>query len=194
MCFSSLANCCLKGIRKMYFELLTFSFWMLDWRDTYMCPRNFVLLHDTLFQENTKLLDMQWPVYCQIIWHYFQSHGNVFAAFPLIPSDSENCFTKAEHATGHSQKQADKDFSWHVIIILSLSVLQRWAAWCVLSSWMCQMHASSQLVQPHVPLLGSESHPFLWNYDFTLLMWQTGMVWGCREDVCSFCIYSSQIL
>lgn len=81
-----------------------FSFWMLEWRDTATRPRDFVLLSDTLFQGNTKLLDMQWPAYSQIIWYYFQSHDHGFAAFPLIPSNSENCFTKAEHATVHSQK------------------------------------------------------------------------------------------
>lgn len=40
----------------------------------------------------------------------------------------------------------------------------------------------------------AESHPFLY-YDFTLLMRQTMMGWGCGESVCSFfCICSSQML
>lgn len=188
-----------RGIKKMwilkYWELLMFSFWMLDWRDTATCPRDFILLSDTLFQGNTKLLDMQWPVYSQIIWCYFQSHDHGFATFPLIPSDSENCFARSMPLSIHKSKQTERSYLPHYHHPLSVSAPEVNSAMrfkqlnvsnaCKLLT--CTASYSS---------FGSfaESHPFLWNYDFTLLMWQTVMVWGCREGVCSFCICSSQIL
>lgn len=47
-------------------------------------------------------------LYWQIVSHHFWSRGHAFPASPLIPSVSENCFTKAEHALAHSERQADR--------------------------------------------------------------------------------------
>lgn len=113
LCFSTLANLkyfgCLKGDQE---DVNIASFWHFQsecWTKGILryVPETLSYSY-TLFQGKTKLLDMQWPVYCQIIWHYFQSHGHAFAAFPMISSDSENCFTKAERASVHSQKQAGR--------------------------------------------------------------------------------------
>lgn len=81
----TLANCWVKGTRKMWI-LWASHVLILCWTKGILTHvTNFLLLSYTLFQGNTKLLDMQWPVYGQIIWHYFQSHDHAFAAFSLIP-------------------------------------------------------------------------------------------------------------
>lgn len=121
------------------------------------------LLYSLTLYFKERLLDMQWPVYCQIIWHYFQSHDHAFAAFPLIPSDSENFLLRQSMPLSiHKSKQAERSYlpQYHHPLFVSAAEV---------SSVMCfkQLNVSNagKLLTCTTPSssFGSfaESHPFL---------------------------------
>lgn len=97
-----------------------------------------------------------------------------FSPSPLITSLSENCLTKPKHVIVHFQRQVDRKMLPAVL-----------SSFCI-----CQFGSAGS---SFVPFEGA--HPFLY-YDFTFLMWQAVMMWGCRESMHSIflCLFLSNAL